>query len=398
MHSADAKRNANIAVITNFLGNLTFTLPIWLLYSTQYLHFSNTLSVFLFAGVWFIGALFEIPTGAIADKWGRKKSFLLGSTLMVPYALAYLLRAPAPAFIAIAIIASIGNAFSNGSLSPLVQKSLERSGAPKKTFHTFLSLTAAALFLGRAASGITGAWLYNINVRLPFLCWLISSVLIVTIGLFIIEDDYEKGKALTYRAHIKETLSKLIHNDVVASVMIANILIFAAGEGMWTGYQVFYNEDHRSNIVIGTLFTVIAIVSASSAYLVKYTYKRYHPNSYMRLGAFLSFCTAFLLWQPSTNWRLLAIIPLAIVSGFYVVINAVIQSEIPNKLQSTALSVQNVAVFGTYAISSMMVGKLIDSVGISRTRSVMLVLATVAFVLVVTTTFLITKRKSYRLE
>jgi MFS family permease len=61
-----------------FLNNLHLWLPIWVLYLQQTRGLSLTQVTLLEAPFWLVIVLSEVPTGAVADRWGRKVSLLLG--------------------------------------------------------------------------------------------------------------------------------------------------------------------------------------------------------------------------------------------------------------------------------------------------------------------------------
>lgn len=64
-----------------FLNNLYLWLPIWVLYLQETRHLSLTQVTILEAPFWLVIVLAEVPTGAVADRWGRKVSLLLGCLL-----------------------------------------------------------------------------------------------------------------------------------------------------------------------------------------------------------------------------------------------------------------------------------------------------------------------------
>ncbi len=74
-----AQYNARLANISDFLSGSTFILAIWLLYSLNVLHLKPTLAVITFMTIWIGSAILEIPTGALADRVGRKRIFIIGN-------------------------------------------------------------------------------------------------------------------------------------------------------------------------------------------------------------------------------------------------------------------------------------------------------------------------------
>jgi MFS family permease len=84
----DAERNILRFYAYQFAGNLALWAPIWVLYLQQDRGLSLTQITALDAPFWLLAIVAEVPTGTVADRWGRKASLLLGA---VVYALALFL-------------------------------------------------------------------------------------------------------------------------------------------------------------------------------------------------------------------------------------------------------------------------------------------------------------------
>ena len=66
----------------------------------------------------------EVPTGILADKIGRKKSVIMALFLQVVGEVVYLFASSYAAFVAIAVLAGVGFAFSSGCIEALIYDSL----------------------------------------------------------------------------------------------------------------------------------------------------------------------------------------------------------------------------------------------------------------------------------
>jgi MFS family permease len=73
------ERNILLYYGFSFAGNLALWSPIWVLYLQHERGLSLTQITALDAPFWTIAILAEIPTGTVADRWGRKASLLLGA-------------------------------------------------------------------------------------------------------------------------------------------------------------------------------------------------------------------------------------------------------------------------------------------------------------------------------
>lgn len=281
---------------------------------------------------------------------------------------------------------------------PLVHRNYEQSGLGKKAYHKFLAGSRAILFIARALSGVVGALLYIIQPWLPFFGWLMAIVCNIVIGWLLVEKR-DITENISYRLHISSAIKAMAHSKIIIALLISYIAINLVGEAIWTGYQVLYKQDGQAAMVYGTLFSVIAVFSAISAYLVRKLYSRFNPMSILFFGSVLVAVTAWTLYQPNVTVRLFAIIPMAIASGFMsVTVNAVIQHQIKNSLQSTALSVYSVIVYVVYCLGSLWVGWTFDTGGADLARLWLLIGAIIACVITAVLSLSIARRTGFRLE
>ena len=124
------KRNIKLAYYLTFCWNSLFWLGIWLLY---YLKFTDYQGIGLIETTWIIISIIsEIPTGAIADIFGKKYTltfaFLLqaiGQTIMgIALNYSYLIIS--------VVIMTLGSALFSGSYEALVYDSLKQDHKEKK--------------------------------------------------------------------------------------------------------------------------------------------------------------------------------------------------------------------------------------------------------------------------
>ncbi|HJW50110.1 MAG TPA: MFS transporter [Candidatus Limnocylindria bacterium] len=157
--------------------------PIWVIFLQQK-GLSLTQIGLLEAFAWLTTAALEVPTGAIADRWGRKTSIALGSSL---YALAMFLiltDALSPAFLLGYALWNSSFAFMSGADAALLYDTLKANGRESEA----AKQSGRSLAIQQASQGIAaliGAALATIDITLCFtICGvggLIASALVLTI-------------------------------------------------------------------------------------------------------------------------------------------------------------------------------------------------------------------------
>ena len=208
-------KNVRIAYVLSLLWRSWFWLGIWVFY---YLRFTDYAGIgFLEAVMITTSSLGEIPTGAIADIVGKKKAVILafvlgaaGNTLMA--------FAPNYAVLIISIMTmTIGGAFYSGSLEALVYDSLIEE-KNTEIYHKVVGRMTTMQNVGMAIAGITGGYLYQVNVSLPFI--LVAAAYIVGIffsfGLTEPNIDSEKYSWKKFLSQNKEGFAQLFSTKKIA--------------------------------------------------------------------------------------------------------------------------------------------------------------------------------------
>ena len=154
----------------------------------------------------------EIPTGAYADTFGRKASYVLASLL---WSLGLIIYGMSHSFIGFALaecLLAIGSTCVSGAFEAWLIDSLDHSGMSPidrdaykaKLFVRENSVDTVCGILG----SIVGAWVYTIH---PASCWIVSGILMLGHGLIakqVMSEDYFQRKTHTLNAHAHEMWTK----------------------------------------------------------------------------------------------------------------------------------------------------------------------------------------------
>ena len=140
--------------------------PIWVVF-LQRKGLSLT-QVGLLEGVaWTITAFLEVPTGAIADRWGRKASIAVGASLYGLAMFLILAEALSPAFLLGYALWNSSTAFVSGADSALLYDSLKADGRAREAAKQSGRYAA----INQASQGIAslvGAAIATIDINLCF--------------------------------------------------------------------------------------------------------------------------------------------------------------------------------------------------------------------------------------
>lgn len=261
-----AKRNLNsrIYLIFGFLQSLWFIEAVWYFYWAKFLTYSQIGVVFSFLVI--LGLLAEIPTGHLADKYGRKKSVVGGTSLLFIGAVLMTSAQNALMLIIGVSIMSIGRAFISGALEAIVYddlKSNNEEGLWDQLCSTKLQVSLIAYIIAVPIGG----FLYSINFRLPNLFEALSMFVSIFVAMKL-SDVTVATKSLESTVKLKDILTgfrelwgiKLRPYIIPAFMIISIFELYDWGlskPAMATGFGF----DSRGQSIIYTLLAVSNIIT-----------------------------------------------------------------------------------------------------------------------------------------
>jgi MFS family permease len=135
--------------LVRFLGNLQLWLPIWVLYLQKERGLSLAQITALDVPFWLIVVLVQIPTGAFADRFGRRSALIVGGLLLSFAYLAFGLAANYVFILAAYALWAVGMAFQSGADMALLYDNLVALDRideyPKAAGRAYGVLAAAAI-------------------------------------------------------------------------------------------------------------------------------------------------------------------------------------------------------------------------------------------------------------
>jgi len=209
--------------------------------------FFATYAVFLFANglnVMQIGIIasistasviiFEVPTGAFADSYGRKISIIAGFVLISVATGIYFISKSFEYFIVAEIIAGLGIVFVSGALDAWIVDSLRNKGPSEsigKIFARGMQANQAGMILG----SLSGAYIGSINIALP---WAASSLFCMSLAIicaFIMKEEYEickKRKLMEIMKVATEGIRFSIRNKDIMYVVFFGAAVFFSSKAL----------------------------------------------------------------------------------------------------------------------------------------------------------------------
>ncbi|HEB5600026.1 TPA: MFS transporter [Mannheimia haemolytica] len=256
--------NISKLLVFGFFGSLFFERSLWMIYLhgkgftiSEISFFQIGLNVSMF--------IFEIPSGFISDRFGRKSAMLLGSAFTIIYFMGMLFANSAFSIFLFFVIYGFGIALLSGTEQSLIYDELLYKRR-KKLYHqiiaryNFISISALAFssFLG---GGIAE---YN-NWDLIFYLGIVSQTIAIVI-LYFVTDFYKRNLIdETNKVSIFDILKNTPRN------IYALIIPLAVFQGVFSSIVLYYQAVLKDNgfslLLISGIYSISFLFSAFSSIL-----------------------------------------------------------------------------------------------------------------------------------
>jgi len=355
------------------LGGLDFSRSLFLVYFAS-LGFSGTQTGIFQATLFWTTFALELPTGILADKYGRKRSLSLGMAAMV---FTFVILANARSFPVVLIgFVFWGAAFAllSGSGSALLYDGLKESGR----LELHLNWLARVRSLGTIALGtsiLAGGFLYDFAA--PSIFW--ASAVTASLGFVLIQFVPEP---LVHEASLESrplgTIAAL--RDFFSDHSGRNLLIFlfgmAAIEMAVTPFFIFsQNLFHEQGVCERNVSFILGggffLTSLAQAYSPR---ARHIPVLVLvaTIGLIVAVALGILamgprLWVQIVLFGVVNTLP----SFLYVHTDQYVQDHCESHIRASLLSVQSFANAVLIGASYLGIGLLSDKIGMAKTLSLL---------------------------
>ncbi len=309
------------------------------------------------------GMILEIPSGAIADLIGKRKTILFGAIAGV---VGTFLMTFSGSYMGMTIgwlITQICYAFYSGAAEALAYDTLVDLHEEER-FDAVITKVSGLESYATAASAMIGGFIYDFNNRLPHVLWWFSFIVLVVLAYFLIEPkvDTEKFSLKKYLHQLGVGFKELTHTSLRKFIGFFFILSGIYYMYSWgfirpaiaTSFGFFAKEQ-------AIIVPALTLLGAISIALLPKIRERLSDSlgltilSIMMAGGFIM--SAY----PVGYFGLIAMILIAIAGKFsYPWISIIINKKIESQYRATTLS--TVALFTKipYVLLAVVAGKMIQ--------------------------------------
>jgi MFS family permease len=351
----DLARRVQRTYLTLLLGNTLAASFIWGI-NTLFLLDAGLSNLEAFAANAFFTAgmvLFEVPTGVVADTWGRRVSYLLGTVTLAAstflYYLMWQLNAPFVLWAIVSILIGLGFTFFSGAVEAWLVDALSFAGY-KGGLESVLGrgqMVSGVAMLGGSVLGGVVAQATSLGV--PFLLRVAVLVAMFVVAYKLMKDMGFTPEPASRPLHaMREVLSASIQhglkNRPVRFIMLA--APFVSGVGIYTFYalQPYLLElygDPEAYSIAGLAAAIVAgsqILGGYAAPRIRGLFRK--RTTALILGTTSSALILALLGVTDVFWLALALLVIwgLIFAADMPIRQAYLNDMIPSKQRATVLS------------------------------------------------------------
>lgn len=318
---------------------------------------------------------FEVPTGVVADTWGRRASYLLGSVTLavstVLYWLAWQAEAPFWAWAVTSVLLGLGFTFFSGATEAWLVDALKFTGFKGNLESVFAKgqiVAGVAMLSGSVLGGLVAQWT---NLGVPYLLRGLALVVTFVVAFvymrdwgFVPKSGAHPGREMgqVVRASVRYGLG----NPPVRWLMLAAPFTFGVGIYAFYAMQPYLLElygDEQAYSIAGLAAAIIAgaqIAGGMAAPRVRRLFR--NRTSALLAGLLLEIGLLALLGLTGAFWVAVGLLVLwgLAAAATLPIRQAYVNGLIPSEQRATVLSFDNLLGSSGGVVIQPALGKVAD--------------------------------------
>jgi len=226
--------------------------------------------------------IFEIPSGVIADSFGRRRTMILSLVFYILSFIVFFLAETYLGFLMAMSIFSLGEAFRSGNHKAMIYHYLSIKGWSDQKVHYYGHTRSWSQF-GSALSALSGAAIvffsgsYKYIFLLSVIPYILNLIMIAGYPSFL-DGDLQKAEWRTIRAKFFE-----VFNSLVNSLRSKKVLGILGSLSVYSGYykaikdylqaviaiwaislpiMMNFSDKQKSSVIVGGVFFVVFLLSS----------------------------------------------------------------------------------------------------------------------------------------
>ena len=314
--------------------------------------------LFLLHGIYsLVIALWEIPSGVIADNWGRKPSMQLGTLMGFLGFAIYSFTYGFWGFLFAEIALGLGQGFISGADSALLYDTLYQQ---KKNSH-YIKVEGKITALGNFAEAFAGIMVSILAFSIYRNYYYIQSFIALLAFLFsflLVEPSHFKHLAAESN-FLQSFWATMKENSKLQSVILISALFGLSSLSMAWYAQIIFEEIGLKHSWFGYSWTILNLIVAIGSFFAGRINKMFNPNTLI-IALLVIFATTFLVSGVVLNYYILGIIVIFYFARGVVhpIMKYFINELCASNIRATVLSVRSLLIRVIFAAVAPILGVL----------------------------------------
>ncbi|MBT4384357.1 MFS transporter [Candidatus Peregrinibacteria bacterium] len=205
---------------------------------------------------------FEVPSGYLADVYGRKKTFTWSAVFILSSVIAYSIGSGFLTFLISESLMAVGLSLLSGADSAFLYDTLKQLGREKEYKQIWGKRIFYGVFL-MAILNLLGGWLASYELRYIWYAAIIPTLLMLLMSFTLHEPERSK---LIYKKGYLHTLRTIIHEEILNKPKLKWLIIytgitFSFFHGAFWFYQPIFEITGVEIVYYGAIFAGFNVVS-----------------------------------------------------------------------------------------------------------------------------------------
>ncbi len=310
--------------------------------------------------------VFEMPSGYVADLWGRKNSITLGSLLALAGFVIYTQSYGFYEFLVAEIILGLGQSFISGSDSAMLYDTL----ADMKKERQYMKYEGRMVSLGNvaeASAGVLAGVIITISLRANYYFQTGVAFMALPAALLLVEPY--SHKALVSRSFQK--FFRIFHHALFVNRDLQRNILFSSLIGCATLTMAWFVQRYFEAVelpltLFGLMWTLLNLTVGIAAI---FAYRLEHRLGQVRSVILITLLIPagyFLVGSVQALWAIVFLFVFYLVRGFATpVLKDYIQQITESQTRATVLSIRNFIIRLNFVIVGPALGWLTDNASLS---------------------------------
>lgn len=361
-------RNIRLLMIFNFLTDLRFYTPVAILYFAQVTgSFASGMAVF--SVIMLSSALWEVPTGLLSDRVGRRRTVIMGALASTAAVVFYAVGGTFAMLAVGGVLEGLSRALYSGNNDALLYDTLAETSR-EAHFGEYAGKTRSMFQVAAAIAAIVGSILAAFSY--PLVMWLsvVPQALNIVVSVFFYEPTRTTPHAQHAFAHLRESLRLVLANPRLRLLTLAGSLSGSVGEASFQFRSAFI-ETLWPVWAIGIARMCSALAAAVGFYFAGGFIRRFGEYRLLVWGITLSEVINFISLLFPTVLSPLLMSTNSIFFGINsTASDAMMQHEFTSAQRATMGSITSFSTSLLFAVAAPLLGAMADAWG---TRAALLV-------------------------